>query len=156
MTASNSQPSDGIKLERPKITTIIFDVDDTLYDVGTVSGFFVVIGSGRHCIKRSRHDNDSFSIRGKMICSNGPSCISIDHKGFTAHRNTEGATSFMVEKLNFPSKEEAQIVRDEYFKKYHSTAKVRSSGRIIHLCAVQMHSNNMLMSYAQFYVHCCP
>jgi putative hydrolase of the HAD superfamily len=61
-----------------KITTIIFDVDDTLYDVGT---------------------------------------------GFTAHRNTEGATSFMVQKLNFPSKEAAQKLRDVYFRKYHSTAK---------------------------------
>mmetsp|Transcript_23374 Transcript_23374/g.47718 ORF Transcript_23374/g.47718 Transcript_23374/m.47718 type:complete len:247 (-) Transcript_23374:1712-2452(-) len=29
----------------------------------------------------------------------------------------------MVEKLNFPSKEEAQKIRDEYFKIYHSTAK---------------------------------
>ena len=45
-------------------------------------------------------------------------------QGFTAHRNTEGATSFMVDKLYFPSKAEAQIVRDEYFKRYHSTAKV--------------------------------
>jgi hypothetical protein len=31
----------------------------------------------------------------------------------------------MVDKLYFPSKAEAQIVRDEYFKRYHSTAKVR-------------------------------
>jgi len=60
------------------ITTIIFDVDDCLYDVGT---------------------------------------------GFTAHRNTDGATDFMVEKLHFPSKEAAQELRDEYFLKYHSTAK---------------------------------
>jgi len=75
---ARDQPKDGIHLDRPKITTIIFDVDDTLYDVGT---------------------------------------------GFTAHRNTDGVTSFMVRKLHFPSKEEALIVRDEYFKKYHSTAK---------------------------------
>jgi len=60
------------------ITTIIFDVDDTLYDVGT---------------------------------------------GFTAHRNGEGAQGFMVEKFNFPSMEAAKVVRDEYFEKYHSTAK---------------------------------
>lgn len=60
------------------ITTIIFDVDDTLYDVGT---------------------------------------------GFTANRNGYGAQSFMVEKLKFPSIEEAKVVRDEYFEKYHSTAK---------------------------------
>ena len=45
-------------------------------------------------------------------------------QGFTAHRNTDGATSFMVDKLHFPSKEEAQILRNEYFRKYHSTAKV--------------------------------
>jgi len=44
-------------------------------------------------------------------------------QGFTAHRNTEGATSFMVSKLNFPTKQEAQLVRDEYFTKYHSTCK---------------------------------
>mmetsp|Transcript_6179 Transcript_6179/g.8777 ORF Transcript_6179/g.8777 Transcript_6179/m.8777 type:complete len:268 (-) Transcript_6179:132-935(-) len=60
------------------ITTIIFDVDDCLYDVGT---------------------------------------------GFTAHRNTDGATEFMVDNLHFPSKEAAQQLRDEYFLKYHSTAK---------------------------------
>ena len=61
-----------------KITTILFDVDDTLYDVGT---------------------------------------------GFTAHRNTEGATSFMVAKLGFPTVPQAKAVRDEYFSRYHSTAK---------------------------------
>jgi putative hydrolase of the HAD superfamily len=60
------------------ITTIIFDVDDTLYDVGS---------------------------------------------GFTAHRNGFGAHSFMVEKMKFASQEEAKVVRDEYFEKYHSTAK---------------------------------
>ncbi len=27
----------GVDKPKPKITTIIFDVDDTLYDVGTVS-----------------------------------------------------------------------------------------------------------------------
>mmetsp|Transcript_18791 Transcript_18791/g.23059 ORF Transcript_18791/g.23059 Transcript_18791/m.23059 type:complete len:289 (-) Transcript_18791:254-1120(-) len=61
-----------------KVTTLIFDIDDTLYDVGT---------------------------------------------GFTAHRNGEGATSFMVEKLNFPDMQTAKEVRDRYFAKYHSTAK---------------------------------
>ncbi len=65
-------------LDVSKITTLLFDVDDTLYDVGT---------------------------------------------GFTAHRNGEGATSFMVAKLNFKDLASAQIVRDEYFAKYHSTAK---------------------------------
>ena len=60
------------------VTTLIFDVDDTLYDVGT---------------------------------------------GFTAHRNGEGAQSFMVEKLHFASKEQAKVVRDEYFERYHATAK---------------------------------
>jgi len=63
---------------RSKISTLIFDVDDTLYDVGT---------------------------------------------GFTAHRNSDGVTSFMVEKLNFPDKAAAKVVRDEYFSRYHSTAK---------------------------------
>lgn len=61
-----------------KVTTLIFDVDDTLYDVST---------------------------------------------GFTAHRNTDGATGFMVDKLNFPNKEQAKLIRDEYFERYHSTAK---------------------------------
>lgn len=45
-------------------------------------------------------------------------------QGFTAHRNTDGATSFMVDNLHFPSKEDAQVVRDFYFAKFHSTAKV--------------------------------
>ncbi|KAL7517570.1 hypothetical protein ACHAWX_002489, partial [Stephanocyclus meneghinianus] len=77
----SSAPVDGVSAKRgcPKIPTIIFDVDDTLYDVGT---------------------------------------------GFTAHRNTDGATAFMVDKLHFHSKEEAQILRNEYFTKYHSTAKL--------------------------------
>jgi putative hydrolase of the HAD superfamily len=66
------------ELTRAPITTIIFDVDDTLYDVGT---------------------------------------------GFTAHRNGEGAQGFMVKNLNFPTMEAAKVVRDEYFEKYHSTAK---------------------------------
>lgn len=61
-----------------KITTLLFDIDDTLYDVGT---------------------------------------------GFTAHRNGEGVTSFMVAKLNYPDMETAKTVRDAYFAKYHSTAK---------------------------------
>jgi putative hydrolase of the HAD superfamily len=62
----------------PQITTLIFDVDDTLYDVGT---------------------------------------------GFTAHRNGEGAQKFMVEKLGFSSLQEAKTIRDEYFARYHATAK---------------------------------
>ena len=73
---TTTSPSSALDLS--KITTLIFDVDDTLYDVGT---------------------------------------------GFTAHRNGEGATSFMVAKLNFPDQPTAQIVRDKYFEKYHSTAK---------------------------------
>jgi putative hydrolase of the HAD superfamily len=60
------------------ITTVIFDVDDTLYDVGS---------------------------------------------GFTAHRNGYGAHSFMVEVLKFPDLDAAKVVRDEYFERYHSTAK---------------------------------
>eukprot|EP00957_Ditylum_brightwellii_P051480 3902818-Ditylum_brightwellii.AAC.1 len=60
------------------ISTIIFDVDDTLYDVGC---------------------------------------------GFTHHRNTDGAVNFMVDKLNFPSREAAQALRDEYFERFHATAK---------------------------------
>lgn len=43
--------------------------------------------------------------------------------GFTAHRNGYGAQSFMVEKLGFASYQEAKELRDEYFEKYHSTAK---------------------------------
>jgi putative hydrolase of the HAD superfamily len=60
------------------ITTLIFDVDDTLYDVGT---------------------------------------------GFTAHRNGEKVQQFMVDNLNFPDLASAKAVRDEYFAKYHATAK---------------------------------
>ena len=46
-----------------------------------------------------------------------------ESQGFTAHRNTDGATGFMVDKLRFPSKEAAQVLRDEFFLLYHSTAK---------------------------------
>jgi len=66
------------KKDFSKITTLIFDVDDTLYDVGN---------------------------------------------GFTAHRNSDGATSFMCAKLNFPDAASAKQLRDKYFLKYHSTAK---------------------------------
>lgn len=59
------------------ITTLIFDVDDTLYDVGT---------------------------------------------GFTAHRQ-EISPKLMVEKYKFSSEEAAMKVKNEYFSKYHATAK---------------------------------
>lgn len=75
LETENSNPD---KLDYSKVTTLIFDIDDTLYDVGT---------------------------------------------GFTAHRNGKGATSFMVAKLNFKDEASAKLVRDEYFEKYHSTAK---------------------------------
>lgn len=61
-----------------RITTIIFDVDDTLYDVGTE---------------------------------------------FTTHRNGEVIQQYMVDHLKFPSLHEAKVVRDEYFERYHATAK---------------------------------
>lgn len=76
--ADEDRPKSGVRRGRPPTTTIIFDVDDTLYDVGT---------------------------------------------GFTAHRNTDGATAFMVDQLHFPSRDAAQVFRDEYFERYHSTAK---------------------------------
>ena len=68
----------GNTIQSPPISTLLFDIDDTLYDVGT---------------------------------------------GFTAHRNGWGAQSFMVEHLHFPSFESAKKLRDEYFERYHSTAK---------------------------------
>jgi putative hydrolase of the HAD superfamily len=61
-----------------KVTTLIFDVDDTLYDIGT---------------------------------------------GFTSHRNGEAAWRFMMEFLDFPDLESARLLRDEFFERYHSTAK---------------------------------
>jgi putative hydrolase of the HAD superfamily len=61
-----------------KITTLIFDVDDTLYDVSS---------------------------------------------GFTASRNGSAAHMFMVEYLNFPDEATAKTLRDEYFERYHATAK---------------------------------
>lgn len=64
--------------KKNEITTLIFDVDDTLYDVGT---------------------------------------------GFTAHRNGEIVQQYMVDHLKFPSLQEAKAMRDEYFEKYHATAK---------------------------------
>jgi putative hydrolase of the HAD superfamily len=60
------------------VSTLIFDVDDTLYDVGT---------------------------------------------GFTAHRNGEIVQQYMVDHLHFSSLAEAKLVREEYFHKYHATAK---------------------------------
>lgn len=60
------------------ITTLIFDVDDTLYDVGS---------------------------------------------GFTGHRNGDAVGNFMVSELGFASIDAAMQVRDEYFEKYHATAK---------------------------------
>jgi len=77
-TITTTAMSHSSELYKPSLTTLIFDVDDTMYDVGT---------------------------------------------GFTAHRNGYGATSFMVEKLGFESLEKAQVMRDEYFERYHSTAK---------------------------------
>ena len=61
-----------------RIRTILFDVDDTLYDKTT---------------------------------------------GFSDHRNNYGVQQFMVRHLNFPDVESAKRLRDEYFQRYHSTAK---------------------------------
>jgi len=87
MTAANLPPShnnnnSNNNCDTPSppilVSTLLFDIDDTLYDVGT---------------------------------------------GFTAHRNGWGAQNFMVEHLHFPSYEVAKQLRDEYFARYHSTAK---------------------------------
>jgi len=61
-----------------RISTIIFDVDDTLYDVAS---------------------------------------------GFTASRNGEIVWKYMMDHYGFESLEAAKTLRDEYFHKYHSTAK---------------------------------
>jgi putative hydrolase of the HAD superfamily len=66
------------KAAADRITTLIFDVDDTLYDVNTK---------------------------------------------FTENRNGSAVHEFMVQYLQFPSVEAAKIVRDEYFERYHATAK---------------------------------
>lgn len=60
------------------VSTLLFDVDDTLYDVST---------------------------------------------GFTEDRNVNGAIQFMVKHLDFPNVHDAKLIRDEYFEKYHSSAK---------------------------------
>jgi putative hydrolase of the HAD superfamily len=60
------------------ITTLLFDVDDTLYDLSN---------------------------------------------GFTENRNGYGVQHFMVKYLNFPDFDSAKLLRDEYFERYHSTAK---------------------------------
>lgn len=62
----------------PVVSTLIFDVDDTLYDIGT---------------------------------------------GFTAHRTGAITYEFMVHRLHFPDHASAKALRDEYFRRYHSTAK---------------------------------
>ncbi|KAJ1454169.1 HAD-like domain-containing protein [Pelagophyceae sp. CCMP2097] len=61
-----------------EITTLIFDIDDTLYPVSS---------------------------------------------RFSDHRNGAIVADFMVDTLGFASHELALQVRDEYFKKYHSTLK---------------------------------
>merc|ERR1719491_2572596 len=71
-TASPSAPTAS------KISTVIFDVDDTLYDVAS---------------------------------------------GFTAHRNGDLIRQYMVDHYGFASLEAAGALRDQYFAKYHSTAK---------------------------------
>ena len=43
--------------------------------------------------------------------------------GFSEHRNQEVALKFMVERLGFESREKAGELRNEYFRKYHSTLK---------------------------------
>jgi len=43
--------------------------------------------------------------------------------GFSAHRNGPVAGRFMVERLGFATMREALDVRNEYFRKYHSTLK---------------------------------
>eukprot|EP00536_Pseudo-nitzschia_multiseries_P016824 jgi/Psemu1/263902/estExt_Genewise1Plus.C_12490010 len=60
------------------VSTLIFDVDDTLYDVAS---------------------------------------------GFTAHRNGAVIWQYMVDHLGFQDLETARTLRDEYFERYHSTAK---------------------------------
>jgi putative hydrolase of the HAD superfamily len=61
-----------------KITTLIFDIDDTLYDGST---------------------------------------------GFTAYRTGEAVQRFMMEYLDFPDLESAKKLWEEYFERYHATAK---------------------------------
>lgn len=43
--------------------------------------------------------------------------------GFSAHRNGDVITAFMMARLGFESRAEALSLRDEYFKKHHSTLK---------------------------------
>ena len=76
-TSKEDAPKD-ITSTKSAITTLIFDVDDTLYDVST---------------------------------------------GFTAYRNGIAAQQFMVDCLDFPDLESAKKLRDEYFERYHATAK---------------------------------
>lgn len=65
-------------IQSGRISTLIFDVDDTLYDVST---------------------------------------------GFTKNRNGSAVYQFMVDYVHFPDLESAKVVRDEYFERYHATAK---------------------------------
>ena len=78
MSASTTPTNGNDSNNNNVISTIIFDVDDTLYDV---------------------------------------SC------GFTKHRNGEIVQQYMVDHLKFNTLQEAKAVRDEYFVKYHATAK---------------------------------
>lgn len=43
--------------------------------------------------------------------------------GFSDHRNLEVMVSYMVERLDIPSREEALELRNEYFRRYHSSVK---------------------------------
>ncbi|KAL3816968.1 hypothetical protein ACHAXA_011756 [Cyclostephanos tholiformis] len=105
-----------------KITTIIFDVDDTLYDVSTSSCRSFV----RSFVRPSVHPSHRYALH---LCDVFAISIYLT-TGFTSHRNTDGATSFMIDKLHFKSREEAQAIRDEYFMRYHSTAKGLTAAEI--------------------------
>jgi hypothetical protein len=77
-----------------EITTLIFDIDDTLYPV--------------RLAPRTRR---------------GARCQTQVSSRFSDHRNGAIVADFMVDALGFASQEAALKVRDEYFRKYHSTLK---------------------------------
>ena len=137
----------------PPVTTLIFDVDDTLVSSITTFVMYRIVRSSWRFPRRIEstpippfcdlrnlpEDGDIGSSVGcwcVMWCDSLVVlllyvCLFFCHSfcqydvgtGFTAHRNGDSAQDFMVQKLGFPNRAEAKVIRDSYFEKYHATAK---------------------------------
>ena len=128
------------------ITTVIFDVDDSKFRCPNYCIFVSDNVRTRGELVGGRHppnQRDIFQnligmlfITSNLACAIGCYCkctiiVAITtqtalydvHTGFTASRNGPAVYRFMMQYLNFPTEASAKLVRDEYFERYHSTAK---------------------------------